>query len=260
MELVGLFVWKDVVELGYLPLECFKSVYPIVDKAIISVDPSSGNGTLDLVDAICAKYPNVKRVETHWKIDSPNGEAIGNAYNDALSHVSIGDWVLEVKADELLPTALMRHIGENWRVWAEDYNIVSFYFLHTIYNAQLVQPDSGYTMSRKLGLQDGTLRFVADAWKFDVAQPRMLICPFSETVPVIHLHHFFKEHFIYQLKGSFRMFSEGWTQERMDNVMARMESIKNDPMWDSITSPFGEFLPYYVKQHLSRPRYEVLWT
>lgn len=254
MDLVGLFCWKNCVELGYLPAESFLSLYPALDRAIICVDPS-GEDTLDLAYHLQEQYHFTEVFETPWRSDtSLNGEAIGDASNEALSHVSKGDWVFNLQADEIVSPQLLEVIKTGWRTWAKSCDFVSFKYLHTLYNAQFIQGDAGYDHAWKLALNDGALKFEADAWGFWLSNTRTVLC---HEQPIVHLHHFFKDQYIGQLKNSFKLFTAGWTEDKMRAELARLTALKNEPYWENTTSPFGVYLTKEVKRHLGKSCYNI---
>lgn len=250
-NLTGLFVWSNVVELGYLPMESLDSIYPILDQVVIAVNPRSGDGTLGLVRYVRENYLNVTVIDVPWNLSSPNGEAIGDASNLALRRIPVGDWVFNVQADEILSPALAQDVGAYWRAWAEEYNIVAFKYLHTLYKAQIVQEGAGYDFSRKLALQDGTLRFTPDAWKFDVDSPTLLRYAPDDQTCMVHLHHFRKESVMGQMKNSISLFSEGWTSEAIDRRMNILRDVLDSEIWISRESPFADCLTPSVKSLVS---------
>src|SRR3972149_3898320 len=116
IELTGLFSWRNTVSLGYPCLESFLSIEPILDEALICVDPTSDEETLNLCRELSRKFKKVNLIEFEWPIGrvAGDGSAIGIASQFALRNVRTSH-AINVQADEVYPLPLMVWLHDNWR-------------------------------------------------------------------------------------------------------------------------------------------------
>ena len=100
MRLAGLYVWRNVVRLGYCPLESYLSTRDMIDDAIICVDPTSDDETVELAHRLRDWDSRVRVVEFVWPIGKivGDGSLIGVASSFALAQAT-GEWVINIQAD-----------------------------------------------------------------------------------------------------------------------------------------------------------------
>ena len=285
-DLCGLFVYKNVVSLGYTVLESFLSAYPMLDEALICVDPTSDEETLKLCKALEEKFINVRVVHFPWPKTSPDGSAIGIATQYALAQVRTSHAV-NIQADECWSPPLMEWTRDNWKDGAKrGLECLRFKVLHTEFNAQQFQggdqwngikdmtPGSpwhwqkgaGYAESIKLFKKCPAFSISHDGWSVDGCGT-LFHCRISDEWPIVHLHDFFRDHYIALRKNAgYNLWTD---QQKYGNYKAdadRIESTKDewydDPMWTRTTSPFSELLPDFVRpligQTFYKVRYELL--
>lgn len=280
-ELTGLFVYKNVVSLGYPVLESYLSVYPMLDEALICVDPTSDDETMRLCHALEKKFSNVRLFYFEWPKVTLDGSAIGIATQYALAQVRTTHAV-NVQADECWSPPLMEWTRDNWKDGAQKgLECLRHKVLHTEHNAQQFQggdqwngvkdmtPGSpwywqkgaGYNESIKLFKKCPAISISHDGWSVDgcgtVYHSRT-----SNEWPIVHLHDFFRDHYIALRKNAgYNLWTD---QQKYGNYKAdadRIEATKDewydDPMWTRTTSPFGELLPWYAKRLIGRTSYSV---
>src|SRR3990167_11054198 len=109
--LTGIFIWRDVTT-AYLPLESFLSAKDMLDEAILCIDPTSNDDTIELAYAISKKYPIARVIEHIWQPTSKMGSAIGEASNYALRFAKT-DLVVNVQADECWQPELVKWVKDN---------------------------------------------------------------------------------------------------------------------------------------------------
>lgn len=291
-SLSGLFVMRNTVELGYPVLESFLSAYPMLDEALICVDPYSDSDTLNLCDALANRFDNVRIVEFKWPIGATgDGSVIGIASRYGYENIRTSH-VINVQSDEIYPTPLMEHIRDNWREWVDVYGrtCVQFKILHTQHNASAFQGGeswdgrkdtevwergglinaehtkggAGYNLSVKMAKKCPAISFKHDAWEFGgCLSHEFMRCNFSYEFPVLHLHDFFRDHYIAIRKNAGEKL---WTDAQYGNYKAdadRIEATKdswfNDEKWTRTTSPFQDLLPWFARDLLGKTHYEVRW-
>lgn len=282
MELVGLYIWRNTVSLGYFPLESFLSTQSLVDRSLICVDPASDPETLRLVERL-AQRDNVEVLEYVWPSSSPDGSAIGDVSNAALDHVrSQNLWVVNVQADEVYHPDLAVGLREYWeKVAPTGLQGIRLKVLHTEHNAQRYQggdefdghgtpkwewqSGAGYNVSMKLVRPDdgGQVRFSHDAWSFDGIELYHHYGP-SNMRPVMHLHDFFRDSLVMLRRNAADLF---WTDSvKFGHYKTTADDIENtqsqwwdDPKWTSRRTPFEEFLPQMVLPLVGETSYEVGW-
>ena len=203
MSLTALFVWRNVTT-SHLPLESFLSIRDALDEAIICFDPTSTDETIELAYAIADKWPTVRTIEHIWQTPSVMGSAIGEASNFALKFVKT-DLVVNVQADECwYPELVQWAIG--FKQASHGVGICRFDFLHTRYNAQEVQAGAAYPAAEKMAFVTPQLRFAPDAWRFETDDAVGLCVAPSKEFPIVHLHHFFRDGIVAQLKNNIDLF------------------------------------------------------
>jgi len=253
MNLTGLFVWRGVTK-SYLPLESFLLVRDMLDEAVLCIDPTSDDQTADLAYAIADKYPFARVVEHVWQTPSVMGSAIGEASNFALKFVNT-DLVVNVQADECWHPELTKWVKDN-KDALDLFNVFRFSFLHTTYNAQMVQPNAAYPSAEKMARMYSFLRFAPDAWRFEVDNPRLLHVVESDRWKIVHLHHFFRGGLIRQLENNVWLFGDE-NSKREHESMAGDKGFLADPLWGKTDSSFA--LPELVRPHLGKLCYEIPW-
>ena len=281
LTLAGVFCWRRVVELGYCPLESFLSVEPLIDSALICVDPD-GADTMRLVNALANKFPSkVRVVEFPWPIGSTgDGSVIGIASNFALQQVRTSH-AINIQADEAWSPQLMNLFKDKWReAVSAGYDCLSFKTLHTEFNAQQFQggdlwdgrkdtPEwnwqkgAGYNRSVKFFKVCPAIRFESDGWSMSGCGLMRHVTP-SEEFPIIHLHDFHRDSYIAMRRNAADAL---WTdQEKFGHYKASADTIQeqretwwDDPKWTATTSPFDALLPDFVKPLIGRTKYAVNW-
>jgi len=253
MSLTGLFVWRSVCR-AFLPLESFLSVKDMLDEAILCIDPTSDDQTVELAYAVADKYPFARVIEHVWQMPSTMGSAIGEASNFALKHVKT-DLVVNIQADECWQPELTQWVRDN-KDGLDLFNVFRFSFLHTRYNAQEIQGGAAYSVAEKMARMYSFLRFAPDAWRFEVDNPRLLHVVESDKYPIVHLHHFFRNGIVSQLNNSIDLFGDENSQVEHWMVSNNHEFLES-PVWDKTDSPF--VLPKLVRPFLGQPTYRVRW-
>lgn len=294
-DLTGLFVWRNVVSLGYVPMESFLSAYPMLDEALICVDPDSDLDTLTLCYTLEEKFSNVRVIRFRWPIGATgDGSVIGIASRFGYENVRTSH-VINVQSDEVYPVELMEHIRDNWREWTEMYGktCVQFKILHTQNNASafqggepwdgrkdtevwerggLINGDrtrggAGYNLSIKLSKKCPAISLEHDAWSFKGCLPHEFMrCSFSHEFPVVHLHDFFRDSYIaIRRNAGDNLWTDaqyGNYKDDADRIEATKSEWMSDPKWIATTSPFDSLLPEFVKPLIGntsyRVRYELL--
>jgi hypothetical protein len=282
MELVGLYIWRNTVSLGYFPLESFLSTQSLVDRSLICVDPDSDPETLLLTERL-AQRDGVEVLEYVWPNSSPDGSAIGEASNAALDHIRDQNlWVVNVQADEVYHPNLVAGLREHWeKVASVGVQGIRLKVLHTEYNAQEYQggdefdgrgtpkwewqSGAGYNKAMKLVRPDdgGKIRFSHDAWSFDNVSLYHHYSG-SDMWPVMHLHNFFRDSLVALRRNAADSF---WTDaERFGHYKTTADEIEKtkeqwwgDPKWTSRKTPFEEFLPQIVLSLVGETSYGVRW-
>lgn len=278
-KLVGLFVWKDVVRLGYPCLESVLSVEPMLDEMLFSIDQTSDDKTISLVDALSLKFPHKTRVISFkWPESSKGGEAIGIASNFALSQVQEGHYCCNVQADELWPTELMIWTRDNWReCLKDDISLLRYKVLNLEHNMQFFQggvewdgrkdtPEwgwqsgAGYNVSVKIAKRCPEVDFAPDGWSFQ-GKGKLAHCIPSNMTPILHAHDNFRDHYIAMRRNAADNF---WTGDDFKHYAFSADMVEqtrnqwfDDPKWTATTSPFDSLLPDFVKPLIGKTRYEV---
>lgn len=281
MKLTNLYVWRNVLELGYMPIESFLSTQRIATECLISVDPSFPKD-VDLARRISEAYPKTSVIEFIWPSDVPgDGSRIGVATQHALDQVTRmdeNDYCLNVQCDEVYPEELRNWIEAHWRYLASvGLECARIKVLNLEHNAQHYQGGdegstwqwqvgAGYNCAIKLFKRSPAIRVAHDAWSIDGCSSIYPI-DISERFPILHLHDHFRDTLI-KLRRSAA--DEIWTdRDKFGNYQATADQLEqsqdtwwNDPMWTTTHSPFDYLMPWYVKPLLGmtsyQPRYELL--
>jgi hypothetical protein len=277
-NLTGIFCWRRVCELGYMPLESFLSTIDAVDSALICVDPTDSPETMRLCDAIAkSKHGSKTRIiEFEWPKNAPgDGSKIGIATQYAMDNAR-GTHVLNVQADEVYPVELTKWISEFWVKFASA-GIEGFRFkvLHTEFNAQQYQGGdesstfawqvgAGYNLSIKLAKKCPAIKISHDAWSFD-GVASIFHVDVSDKHPIMHLHDFFRDHYIGMRQNAAR---EIWTDRvRAGNYAASANAVEasksawiDDPKWTATTSRFEEYINPIARDLIGKTHYEIDWS
>jgi hypothetical protein len=270
LKLTGIFCWRRVVELGFVPLESFLSVEQMLDKALICVDPD-GAETMKLVNALASKFPHkIDVVEFEWPIGATgDGSVIGIASNYALQQVRTSHFC-NIQADELWNPVLMTWMKGNWRsAVAIGYDCMEFKVLHLQHNMQEFQgggawerqDGAGYVNAIKFGKVCPDIIFSHDAWSLEGCALKGFV-DLSNNSPIVHAHDNFRDHLIALRRNASDAL---WTdQEKFGHYKASADTIEvtkddwwNSPKWTATTSPFKGLLPEYAKRLLGRTSYSV---
>lgn len=302
-ELSALYVWKNTVSLGYPCLESFLSTIDMVDSALICVDPTSDNETLKLCNSLQDKFPEkVRAIVFKWPKTSLDGSAIGTATQYALAQVRT-EYAVNIQADECWPTQLMAWTRDYWKQGAvKGLECLHYKVLHTEFNAQQFQGGeewdgvkyvidrngnrrytdvwsrggminaertkggAGYSASVKLFKKCPAITISHDGWSVEGCAT-MYHCDVSDEFPIIHLHDFFRDHYIDIRKNAgYSLWTDqqkyGYYRADADRIEATKAEWISDPKWTETTSPFDSLLPEFVKPLIGntsyRVRYELL--
>ena len=127
LRLGGLFTWRSVARLGYLPLESFLSVESFLDEATICIDPLDGDEEEHkLAYALAEKFNKVRVVNFVWPDNVPgDGTRIGIASAYTLNQ-SGANYCLNVQADEIYSPQLSEWLGANWKELVRKFGIECF--------------------------------------------------------------------------------------------------------------------------------------
>lgn len=283
-NLTGLFVWKNTVSLGYTCLESFLSAYPMLDEALICVDPTSDKETLKLCDALQEKFPEkVRTVVFEWPKSTPDGSAIGIATQYAYAQVRT-EYAVNIQADECWNPTLMQWTKDYWAEGArKGLECLRFKVLHTEFNAQQFQggdqwngikdmtqgspwqwqKGAGYNTSTKLFKKCPAITISHDGWSVEGCAT-MYHCAVSDEFPIVHLHDFFRDHYIDIRKNAgYSLWTDqqkyGFYRADADRIEATKEAWWDDPLWTRTTSPFSELLPVFARDLIGKTHYEVRW-
>lgn len=296
MELTALHCWRNVVGLGYLPLESYLSTIDMVDKAIVCYDPTSDEQTLRLVEAMrdSPRYGHKTYIVPFvWPLKQAKGDGsvIGIATRYAYDQAPSA-YVINIQSDEVYPVELMETVRDSWRDWVDaGYEAFKFKILHTEHNAQQFQGGeiwdgrkdtdmwlrgglyngkvggAGYDHSFKMIKKCSATKLEHDAWSFAWGG---FVCgnvAVSEKFPVVHLHDFHRDHLIDLRRNAA---DNLWTDRDKfgnykydaDQIEQTREQWYNSPKWTNPRSPFEELLPDYVRPLIGRttyvPRLELL--
>lgn len=274
MRLTNLYVYRNVVDNGYLPLESILSTIDICDEALICVDPDFPDD-VELAGRLAQKFSKVRIIHFRWPQNAPgDGSRIGIASQYALDHAS-GDYCLNIQADEIYPIPLMVWLRDNWRFFASNgFECFRLKVLNLEHNAQKFQGGgnwdwqngAGYNAAIKLFKHCPAIRFAHDGWSVDGCAI-LHHAQISNIYPVLHLHDHFRDTLI-QLRQAAA--DEIWTDREKfghykasaDNLESSKDSWWNDPEWVQTSSPFEYLMPDYVRSILGTaryiPRYELL--
>jgi hypothetical protein len=295
MELTGMFVWRNVVRLGYCPLESFLSTEPMLDSAIICVDPTSDRETIELCYAISDRFSKVRVIEFEWPQYSPDGRSIGIATQYCLDQAR-SDYAINIQSDEVYPLALMLYLKENWKSLVKHGECISFKVLNSEHNAQRFQGGepwdgtksgdvwerggmwngkhgaeslggAGYNRSIKMFKNCrgcGRIKVAHDGWSMDGCST-LHHAAFSEMFPIIHLHDLMRDHLIDIRRNAAEKLWQDQTRygnykASADQIEATRDEWFNDPLWTRTTSPFMDLLPPVAQRLIGRTRYEVDWS
>ena len=239
---------------AFLPLESFLSVKDMLDEAVLCIDPTSNDQTTDLAYAIADKYPFARVIEHVWQTPSVMGSAIGEVSNFALKFVNT-ELVVNIQADECWYPELTQWVKDN-KDSLNDFNVFRFSFLHTRYNAQEIQSGAAYPVAEKMARMYSFLRFAPDAWRFEVDNQRLLHVVESDRYPIVHLHHFFRDGIVPQLKNNIALFGDENSEIEHWMVSNNHEFLASS-IWDKTDSPFT--LPELMKPLLGRRSYKIRW-
>jgi len=270
-NLTGLCIWKNVCILGYFPLESFLSIAPLIDEAVLCVDPTSSDETVALAEQISRKYDKARVIPFTWPKESSNGSAIGVASNYALGHAR-GDWCVNVQADECWPTPLMVGIRDDWQKWVRaGVTCLRFKVLALEHNGQQLQGGgtwakqngAGYTHSIKMWRRSPEAKLAPDGWSIDGCGATAGVI-LSETYPILHGHDWFRDTVIERRRSQAEeIFSDvphyRATYEAMRDGQGQWAGLFEDEKWLRTTSPFGHLMPDYMRVHLGKTKYEVNW-
>ena len=98
----GCTIVRDAVRLGY-PLRASVASYaPVCDEVIICWDPTSTDGTAELVRAIAAEFLQVRLVESRWDLANHAGGSELARQTQLAFDACRFEWTLYVQADEAL--------------------------------------------------------------------------------------------------------------------------------------------------------------
>lgn len=97
MEITGIATIRNALEVSYPFIECFLSIYPIVDELLIN-DGGSDDGTLQYLERMEDIFHKIKiynipdYMSDHW-------DCVDDQINQLLKQAR-GDWIVEIQADE----------------------------------------------------------------------------------------------------------------------------------------------------------------
>lgn len=265
LSLTGLYVYRDVVRLGYPVLESFLSTVDMVDQCVICIDPTSDSESINLVNALASKFPQkVRIVEFTWPIGATgDGSVIGIASNFALAQCRTSHFV-NVQADELWSPILMQETRDHWReAVGKGIDCLRFHVLSLEHNMQNEQHGAGYTHSVKLARVCPAIRFEPDAWSLSGCTMLANVA-ISESSPIVHCHDHFRDHLI---DIRFNAANALWTdREKFGHYLQSAETIKstkdewfNDPLWTNRESRYSYLLPDFAKWIIGRTSYSIRW-
>lgn len=271
-RLTNLYVWRNVVNLGYPVLESFLSTYEMGDDLLICVDPDFPED-IKLSRRLADKFDKVYVIEFRWPANVPgDGSRIGIASQYALGR-ALGDYCLNVQADEIYPVGLKNWVRDNFQTLAEmGLKCLRFKVLNTEHNMQQYQGGdagstwewqigAGYNMAVKLFKHCCNIRFAHDGWSIEGCDP-LAHAEISDNLPIIHAHDCFRDSLIALRQSAAEQI---WTdREKFGNYRATAEGLAasrgewwDDPKWTRTTSRFSYLLPDYVKPLLGQTRYQV---
>ena len=275
LRLSALYVWRNVVNNGYLPLESFLSTQEVADECVLCVDPDYPED-MRLAQRLCEVFPKARIVEFRWPENVPgDGSRIGIASQYGLDHCS-GNYVLNVQADEVYSPELKNWIRDNWRDSARrGLECMRFKVLNLEHNMQQYQggdegstwnwqKGAGYNCAVKLFRRCPAIKFAHDGWSMEGCS-MLYHPPVSEAHPVVHCHDNFRDTLV-NLRQTAA--NEIWTdrskfgnyKESADNLEQSRDAWWNDPVWTQTDSRFAHLLPDYVKPLIGKTKYEVRYS
>lgn len=98
MEITGIATIRNALEVSYPFIECFLSIYPIVDELLIN-DGGSDDGTLDYLEQMEDVFPKIKLYHVPDYV-SNSWDCVDDQINYLLEMAG-GDWIFEIQADEI---------------------------------------------------------------------------------------------------------------------------------------------------------------
>jgi hypothetical protein len=275
MNLTALYVWRNVAKM-YLPLESLLSTQAIADECLISIDPEFPDD-VELAYRIAARSSKFKVFEFRWPNNLPgDGSRIGAASQHALNQIAgVGNYVLNVQADEIYPEELARFLKDNWRNYAGvGIECLSLKVLNLEHNMSQYQGGdagstwnqqcgAGYNRSIKLFRRCPNIKFAHDGWSMEGCAIGYHL-DYSEVYPIIHAHDNWRDTLIELRQNAAE---EIWTDRvkfghykaSADHLAEGRDEWWNDPKWTRADSRFIALLPPYVRTLLGKTRYEVRW-
>lgn len=114
-RLTNLYVWHDTPTLRLFG--SFASTIGIADNAIIVIDPNGSAEIACLANYLSKERQRVRVVNFIWPNWIPDVYEMARRFGKAQCS---GDWIFDVRPDEVWPATLIAHIGASWRMWASQ--------------------------------------------------------------------------------------------------------------------------------------------
>lgn len=108
------------VEFDYPAAEVCRSVFPLIDEAVLVVSPYP-DGTWELCEGLQREHPNVRLIRRDWWDEARGCEALADATNVGIAECR-GQYVLNLQADEVLhegQAPALRSLCDGNVLWAE---------------------------------------------------------------------------------------------------------------------------------------------
>jgi hypothetical protein len=131
MFISGVIILRNAVLNDYPAVEAIKSVLPLVDEMIVSLDKGDDN-TEELIRQI--SDPKIKMIPTQWDMTKrEGGKVYADETNKAMAAIyPKSDWIFYIQADEVIHEADYELIREAARTYKDDSRIqgLLFEYLH----------------------------------------------------------------------------------------------------------------------------------
>ncbi len=130
MKISGFTIIRNAVINDYPITEAIRSILPVVDEMIVSVDPGDDD-TVSLIQSIQSE--KIRIVYSVWDMNlRKGGEVLAIETNKAFTHISPdADWAFYIQADEVIHEKYHPAILEAARKYKDDQRVEGLLFNYT---------------------------------------------------------------------------------------------------------------------------------
>ncbi|MFN5334564.1 MAG: glycosyltransferase family 2 protein [Bacteroidota bacterium] len=175
MYISGCIILRNAIINDYPAVEAIKSVLPLVDEMVVSIDPGDDN-TLDVITAL--NEPKIKIITSAWDMTKRTGGVVyaeeTNKVLDAVRPDST--WILYIQADEVLHEKDYSNILEAAKKYRDHKKVKGLLFRYIHFYGTYDYIGSGrqwYNAEVRMIKNDKSIRSYKDAQGFRIGNKKI---------------------------------------------------------------------------------------